>query len=591
MADDEREVLIAGGGTVGLAAAALLACRGVRALVVERRSGPVTHPRATGVGQRTAEILRQLGVQQQFDEACVDLSRSVGSITAETLAAATAEAGADQVQRSLPPRSQIVTQLSNEVGPAVPRGICPQDRLDRILAAAARDHGAQIRYATELTGFQQDAEGVTARLRQPGGSAQVRCQYLVAADGAGSLVRDRLRISSEGPGWLGGPLINIYFTADLSPLTRGVQFVTCTVTTPAAPGVLITIDGADHWVFHTSYDPETGEQPADFSAPRCRDLLRAATGMPDLETRILDVLPWRVTGRVADRFQQGRVFLAGDAAHVIPPMGAFGMNAGVADVHNLAWKLALVLGAAAAPGLLDTYQAERRPVAMFTMHQAMLRLRDPRLHWDRSTAMAGARAAVGAANAPVVQLGYRYDSAAVIGSQPVLPSLEDVTADLDGTPGSRLPHVWLRRAGRRLSTLDLLGTGFALLTGPDGAAWQWAADSAGIPVTVHRIAGPSQAGPSRPEPGLADPDGRWPAAAGRSPAGAVLVRPDGFIAWRVPVAPADPAAALRQAASRLLGASRPSGPQAGLRPTPTRHQNFSGSLGTSSGESGRHSGA
>jgi putative polyketide hydroxylase len=552
MADRECEVLIAGGGTVGLATAALLARHGVEALVAERRDGPATHPRATGVGQRTAEILRQLGLQEQFDEACVDLSRSVGAITADTLAAAAAQADIEAVKRSLPPRAQIMRTLSNEVGPAVPRGICPQVRLDRILAEAAREHGARIRYGTELTGLRQAAEGVTATLSGPLGQTEVRCRYLVAADGARSLVRDRLGIGQDGPGWLGHPIINIHFIADLSPLTRGVAFVTCTTTNPAAPGVLITIDGADHWVFHTGYDPDAGEQPSGFTEQRC-----------------LDVAPWRVAGRVARRFGDGRVFLAGDAAHVVPPTGAFGMNAGVADAHNLAWKLALVLAGKAAPALLDTYQDERRPVAMFTMDQALLRLHDPRLHWDRSPAMASARAAVGAANAPVVQLGYRYSSSAVIDPQPVLPSLEDVTADLDGTPGSRLPHVWLRRAGQQISTLDLVGTGFALLTGPDAAAWTAAAESAekstGMPVSIHRIGGASVPAPGEAASSLAlaDPGGRWLAAAGLSPSGALLVRPDGFVAWRAPDAPPDPAAALRQAARRLLGTGRERGRQPG----------------------------
>jgi 2-polyprenyl-6-methoxyphenol hydroxylase-like FAD-dependent oxidoreductase len=546
MADHECDVLITGGGTVGLATAALLARQGVRALVVERRDGPVTHPRATGVGQRTAEIFRQLGLQREFDEACVDLSGTVGSITGPTLAAAIAalaEAGPIETQHpgAAPrPRPETVPRPPDEVGPVLPRGTCPQDRLDRILAAAAEEGGARIQHGTALTGFRQDAGGVTATLDGPAGPELVRSQYLVAADGAGSGVRDRLRIGVTGPGWLGDPLVNIYFAADLSPVTRGTRFVTCTAT--AAPGVLITIDGADHWVLHVGYDPAAGQRPADFTAERCRELIRGAVGEPGLAAEILDVAPWRVAGRVADRFQAGRVFLAGDAAHVIPPMGAFGLNAGLADAHNLAWKLALVLGGTAGPGLLDTYTPERRPVAMFTIEQAIVRLRDPRLHWDRSAAMAQARAAAGAANAPVVQLGYRYDSAAVIDPRPALPSLEDVTADLDGTPGSRLPHRWLSRDGHAVSSLDLAGTGFALIAGPDGRAWEAAAGSAPVRLDVHRIGAR----------GLTDPGGGWPAAVGISPSGAVLIRPDGFVAWRVPAAPPDPGPALSQALARLL---------------------------------------
>jgi len=191
------------------------------------------------------------------------------------------------------------------------------------------------------------------------------------------------------------------------------------------------------------------------------------------------------------------VFLAGDAAHTVPPIGAFGLNTGIADAHNLAWKLAAVLSGTAHPTLLETYETERRPVALMTLQQSMLRLGNPRLHWNST---AEERAAAGVINAPIVHMGYRYDSAAVIGAKPELPSHEDLVATLNGDPGSRLPHVWLEPG---LSSLDVVGPGYALLT----HSGKWAGQS----IPVHKV--------DMPIPGL-------------TAEGALLVRPDQVIAWR-----------------------------------------------------------
>jgi hypothetical protein len=265
--------------------------------------------------------------------------------------------------------------------------------------------------------------------------------------------------------------------------------------------MLVTVDAEKDWIFHT----ELGDEPVDaFPPSRCAALIRAAVGVPDLAVEVLSVLPWRVRGLLADRFRAGRVFLAGDAAHAVPPLGAFGANTGIADAHNLAWKLAAVLDGAAGPALLDTYEAERRPVAALVLDQAVRRLADPRLHWEQGPAAAAARAAAGVVNAPVVHLGYRYDSAAVLGARPELPSTED--AVLDGTPGSRLPHAWLADG---LSTLDLVGSGLTLLTGP-GGDWPRTGD-----YDVHVVE-----------------DEDWLRTTGIAGGNAVLVRPDHFIAWR-----------------------------------------------------------
>ncbi|WP_182885406.1 FAD-dependent oxidoreductase [Microbispora sp. H10885] len=482
------EVLVVGGGSVGLATAVFLSHHGVRTLLVERDEGPRSHPRATGIGVRTVEMLRETGLAGAVDAVALDWSAgALGKARARTLA---------DLAETAPPAPAVPRQAP--YSPAALRGPCPQNRLDPVLLAAARENGATVSYGTGLVSFTQDEEGVTAVLST---GERVRARYLVAADGVRSEVRAALGIGLTGPGALTEPGQNILFRADLRELVRGRHFVACEITDPAAPGMLITIDGEKEWVFLTGLDREPA--PA---------LIRAATGVPDLDVEILSTLVWRVRAQVAERFAQGRVFLAGDAAHAVPPLGAFGLNTGVADGHNLAWKLALVLRGEAGPALLGTYDAERRPVASLTMEQALVRMSDPALHWGHGPAAAEARAAAGALNAPVVHLGQRYVSAAVIDPRPELPSAEDVVACLDGSPGSRMPHAWVSEG---VSTLDLVRSRFTVFIrrpGGDrdeagGAAWP--AEAARLGLNAHAV-------------DLAE----------IPPGGALLVRPDGYVAWR-----------------------------------------------------------
>ncbi|WP_372668589.1 FAD-dependent monooxygenase [Amycolatopsis kentuckyensis] len=485
-------VLVAGGGTVGLSTALFLACHGVPALVVERADGPSAHPRATGLGFRTLEFFRQAGIADAIEAVAVRRSASLGKISADTLVTA-------DLPDTPPATPNSPNVAASRHSPCVLRGTCPQDRLDKVLLAAARERGAVVEYSTTLVSLEQDDTGVTAVLDGPAGRRTERVDYLVAADGGRSEARAALGIGTTGPGALGQPLLNILFRADLTPYTKGHHFANCTITTPDAPGMLVTVDAEKDWIFHT----ELGDEPVEaFPPARCVASIRAAVGVPDLAVEVLSVLPWRVRGLLADRFRAGRVFLAGDAAHAVPPLGAFGANTGIADAHNLAWKLAAVLDGTAGPALLDTYEAERRPVAALALDQALRRLADPRLHWEQGPAAAAARAAAGVVNAPVVHLGYRYDSAAVLGARPGLPSTEDVV--LDGTPGSRLPHAWI---AADLSTLDLVGRRLTLLTGPG-------APPAGD-FDVHVVE-----------------DEEWLRDTGIADGGAVLVRPDHFIAWR-----------------------------------------------------------
>ena len=233
------------------------------------------------------------------------------------------------------------------------------------------------------------------------------------------------------------------------------------------------------------------------------------------------------------------MFLAGDAAHVVPPNGGYGGNTGVQDAHNLAWKLALTLAGVAGPGLLDTYDAERRPVGELTVEQAFTR------YVTRVAPYLGTENTQPIVDDFSMEIGYRYDSPAVV-LEPGSPPRHEHPRESAGRPGARAPHVFLDRDGARLSTLDLFGRNFVLLAGPEGAAWPAAAlavaDRLGVGLDANVVGGT----------GLADPEGCFPGAYGISPSGAVLVRPDGFVGWRAPEAAGAPEQALRQALQTLL---------------------------------------
>jgi putative polyketide hydroxylase len=309
-------------------------------------------------------------------------------------------------------------------------------------------------------------------------------------------------------------------------------------------GIFLSVE-ADLGMFVTTYFPDHGDTAAQFTPQRCREMILTAVG-EHINVEILEVAPWQPYERVADQFQAGRAFLVGDAAHAMPPFKAGGANAAMQSADNLAWKLAAVLDGTAGPALLATYHAERHPVGRFSARQsltgpttAFLRLGDtaPRLPAQEE--------------APLFALlaGYQYRSTAVATDEPAPadPDAVQVVAELCGQPGTRIPHAWVRLGGQRVSTLDLLGAGFTLLTGDGGANWIGAAAAVsaalGVHVNAHRIGTAED---------IVDPDGRWADLTGLAPEGALLVRPDAFIGWRADKLPADPGSELAQALATIL---------------------------------------
>jgi putative polyketide hydroxylase len=509
MNTETTPVLIVGGGLVGLSTSLFLSQHGIASLLVERHANTAIHPRARGINFRTMELFRELGLEEQLRSAGSELINNRGILIVDSLAGtefrriAMAEA---------PPGSLDEISSTNWC-------MCAQDQSEPVLLAAARQRGGNLRFNTRLVSFGQDADGVTAIVADgtDGTQRTIRADYLIAADGAASSIRDTLGIARSGRGTLGHN-ISIYFSADLSDLVRGREFILCQVENPEVHGMFVAVNNTNLWLFSIPYAPERGERLEDFPPERCIDLISKAIGLPHIAIEIKSILPWEAAVRVANSFQQGRVFLAGDAAHQMPPTGAFGSNTGIQDAHNLAWKLAAVLKGQAAPALLATYDEERRPVARFTTEQAGLRTAltsfDP-----------GAKSETPLADNLVIITGYQYNSQAVISEDEAPLPLDHL--ELNGHPGRRAPHLWLEQRGRRISTLDLFGSRFVLLAGEDGVAWRDAAQviaiRGGINLDAYCVGSAGD---------LIDLDGRWDTAYGVTSRGAVLVRPDGFVGWR-----------------------------------------------------------
>ncbi|MFI0216934.1 FAD-dependent oxidoreductase [Streptomyces lydicus] len=520
MEDASVPVLIVGGGLVGLSAAVFLTWQGERPLLVERHPGTSLHPRARGVNVRAMELFRQVGLEDRIraTESAVALAGNSGIVRMESLAGRQAP-GFDR---------KYLEENARDVSPTG-WTLCEQDELEPVLRARAAESGADLRFGHELVGHTQDAEGVTAtvRHRATGEEYTVRARYLVVADGAGSPVREQLGIARQGHGVL-ARYLNIHFRADLTEALGERRFIMAYVRNAEVTAGLLPINNTDRWLLHVPLDPQAGSGQDDWDEARCEAAVRAAAGVPDLPVKILGAQPWQAAGLVAETFRAGRLFLVGDSAHVMPPTGAFGSATGIQDAHNLAWKLAMVLRGEASEALLDSYEAEREPVARATVRQTVLRSLDRPGH--------GEQIPEGAILPDhEVALGYRYP---VRGAAP-----EDVLARDGGSaaPGTRAPHLWLERDGQRISSLDLYdGRGLVLVAGPAAGDWRVAASGAPLPVTVHRI-GADQ---------LTDPTQRWAETHGVPSDGAVLVRPDGFVLDRF-TAGAGPRSALTEALNTL----------------------------------------
>jgi 2-polyprenyl-6-methoxyphenol hydroxylase-like FAD-dependent oxidoreductase len=518
-------VLVVGGSLVGLSTSLLLSARGVDNLVVERHRGTAIHPRAASFHQRTMEIFRSVGLQAAVEAAAErDFVQNGAILAVESLTGRELKyfftSFNEGVEDLSPTKRLFVTQVG----------------LEPVIRAKAAELGAEHHFGTELISFEQDADEVRAILRPRDGGEDVlvHAQYLVAADGAHSTVRQQLGIPMLGRGAFAN-CVTIYFKADVRQMLGERNLSVVYVNHPTLLGFFrfsIIGDGGFLAVFVTS-DADGGNRTTDISTGisdgRCIDYVRTALGA-DVPIEIESVQPWQASAEWAERFRQGRVLLAGDAAHTMPPTGGFGGNTGVADAHNLAWKLAAFLDGTAGPELLDSYDAERRPASALTVEQAYTRyvLRvDSTLPQDDLAPPL---------DDPGIELGTVYASSAVADPDVAAdaPPVDDPRQP-SGRPGVRAPHLPVTLDGRAISSHDVTGNGFVVLAGSQGQQWCTAARSAaaalGITLDAYQVGSHGD---------LVTAAGEFERTHGVAADGAVLVRPDAVLAWRSRGAATDP---------------------------------------------------
>src|ERR671931_1442724 len=497
MSEEAVPVLIVGGSLVGLTTAMLLGHHGVESLAVERHAGTAIHPRAGHFQLGTTEMLRQLGLEERVRAKSLETySASGGIIAVESLAG-----------RELATYVKDLNEGVEGFSPTV-RVFINQDALEPIVRERALELGATVRNRTEAVAAEQDDAGVTVRLRDldSGEERDVRARYVVAADGNRSPTRARLGIGMRGHSDLSRS-ITIYFRADCAELLRDRNQGVLYVHNPQLRG-FFRIDragGTGFLVINTVGEDVTLDSAVDVQSglteERALAFLRTAIGA-DMPMEIVDVANWRAEATCAERLREGRVFLAGDAAHVVPPNGGFGGNMGIQDARNLAWKLAAVVKGEAGPALLDTYEAESLPLCELNVEQAYTRYATSVVP---ERGLDGVQAAI-----PDIELeiGLVMRSPAIMSEEPDDGALHLPPSATGGRPGTRAPHVTLAD-GR--STLDLLGDGFIVLRPACDGVDDWAPPGA----TSHVI----DAEPFAETYGL-------------SAGGATLVRPDSVVAWR-----------------------------------------------------------
>lgn len=491
--------------------------------MVEKHAGSAAHPRAMGFTERTLEYFTAVGLGERIPQVApgTRLRRAVvESLTGRWLRETEWTPGGN---------------AANSAGAATPHtgAAIPQDRLEPMLRSRAAELGAGLLQGTELASFEQDAEGVTVvvRTRSTGNERAIRASYLIAADGASSSIRETLGITREGVGHL-RTVASVLFRCPQADqyLARGIQQFEI-----EQPGVraFLTSYGDGRWVLMRT----DGE---GLDEPHLVPFIRACLGR-DFDLEVITTGCWEMAGRIATTYSAGRVFLAGDAAHQLPPTrGGFGANTGIDDAWNLAWKLAFVAAGHSSAALLDTYDAERRPIGWLRHQQTFARP-------DHAKWLKGAAAPQALLDDVAMELGQLHRSKAIVGAGDELPAAAH-PAEWMGQPGVRAPFLRMSSSKGTVSTLDLVGRRFTLFAEQD----MWVEAARRVSAATGVEIAPVHVGRDVQVPAEA-----FRRAFGTASTGASLVRPDGIVGWRSVEGEADPQqalfAALQQAAC-LAGA-------------------------------------
>ena len=594
----EVDVLVVGAGGCGLNLSIFLADLGVDFLTVERNTSLANLPKAHYLNQRTMEILRQHGVADDIYAGSTppqNMSRAMwlttlggdGPHDRKVIYEMDGIGGSGDSQRAIYERDSACISAN-----------LPLIRSEPVFRKHADTRApGRLCFGHELQRFEQDANGVTATIRDLGTGTDhaVRAKYMVGADG-GRMIGKALGNKMVGPSGL-AKNVTVHFKADLSKVLLDDRvmlhfFIHPTRRGPLASGALVPAGGEEprwgrhspEWIFHFMVAPD---DPARFDEAMVTQQIRELLKLPDLDMKVLKISHWMIEAVLAEKYRFGRILMAGDACHRHPPASGLGLNTGIQDAHNLAWKLALVTRGKAGDALLDSYESERRPIGSFNVAWALSS------YWNHLMSAASIFAihpanvyeAVGQpdedneiaglfADSPDgrmrrarmqevfythrvemfdhdVELGFVYEQGALVPDGTSTPDRDPWGSGYKPTtrPGHRLPHAWLVVDGERVSTHDLLDekAGFVLIANASGAAWCEAAARVaadlGVVMRAVRIA---------PDGDALDTDRSWQGLSEVGDDGAVLVRPDGMIAWRSRSGSANCAAELGAAMRRIL---------------------------------------
>ncbi|MEV4644979.1 FAD-dependent monooxygenase [Saccharopolyspora sp. NPDC049357] len=582
-ADDsgyDTDVVVVGLGPAGGTAALALATYGIRVHAVSMFPWVANSPRAHITNQRAVEVLRDLDVQHEVEKQATPWDQMGDTLFTTSLAG-------EEILRLQTWGTGDLRYGDYLRGSPCSMLDVPQPLMEPVLIKNAAERGAIVSFHTEYLSHEQDADGVTVRFRdvRTGQLFEQRARYLLAFDGARSRVAEQIELPFEGELARAGTAYTL-FNADLSRYVAHRPSILHWIFNSNAGfgeigmGLLRAVKPWHQWIAGWGFDMAGGEP--DLSDETVTKRIQTLVGDPSLEIEIVTKSCWYVNQQYATNYQVGRVFCGGDAVHRHPPSSGLGSNTSIQDAFNLAWKVAFVVNGDAGPALLDSYTPERMPVGKQVVARAnqsrkdyaglrewfdhdsddpvrdgLVKLKEasPQGVELRERLYQALELKNTEFNAHGVELNQRYESGAVLPDPAAGPEQwpQDREVYLQATtrPGAKLPHAWLvGTEGTRVSTLDVVGRGkMTLLTGLAGQAWKHAADKLDLPFLRTVVVG---------EEGALDPYGYWNRIREIDEAGALLVRPDGYVAWRHSTAVWDDTTALHQleeALSAVLGRS------------------------------------
>lgn len=584
MSDIKVPVLIVGGGSSGMMTSIMLSCYGIDHLMIERHEGTSLLPKAHYLNQRAMELFRQFGIADDVYAVGTPIANMSSVVWQTTLAGDGPLQGKRFYKMDCFGGGALAERYERDS--PCPSTNHPQLRLEPIMREHAEKRApGKVLFNHELTEMSQSADAVTATVvdRTTGKSFTVTADYLVGADG-GKTVGPMIGATMVGAHDL-LDIVTAHMKADFSQWWEDdiliAHFINPEAGSYPSGGNMVPMGPtwgkhSEEWAFHFAFLP-TDDSNLDETAMLAK--IRELLAVGDVPIEIIQISHWSVQGSVADKFQEARVFLVGDSCHRHPPTTGLGMNTCVQDAQNLAWKLAAVIKGQADPSLLDTYGVERQPVGLRIVDWALFTMQNhfvvdagigllpipvpPEMHrgvfeiFFSDTPMGATRRARFEEavktqrtefQAHDLEIGYSYPAGALVpdGSQP--PPTDPMGSIYYPTtrPGHRLPHAWLNSAGGRISTHDLTGNDgrFVLITGPEGPWGQAAVKAAekfGIDIAVASIGKDYE-----------DVDGQWESVRQIEPDGAILVRPDNYVAWRSKSASKDATEALATAVGTVL---------------------------------------